>query len=77
MQITSIALAGLSAAEANFNQVASGMAHSVATAASQPDTLSLSTSAVNLLADKQSYSANLRALQIAGDIAKQAVDLMG
>jgi flagellar basal body rod protein FlgC len=75
MQISSIAFGGLSAAESQFNTAASNIAANSSGAAA-PDTVDLSSSAVALLTAKDSYAANLTALQVADDMAKQTIDIM-
>jgi flagellar hook protein FlgE len=73
MQISSVALGGLDSAEAQFN----GAASKIAAAPASPDTVDLSSSAVSLLNAKDGYEANLKTLEVADDMTKQTLDLLG
>ena len=76
MDISSIALGGLGAAESQFNKAASGLA-AYSSGAGPADTVNLSSSAVALLSAKEAYGANLATVKVADEMSQQTIDLMG
>ena len=76
MDISSIALGGLRAAESQFNKAASGVAAN-SSGAGPADTVDLSSTAVALLSAKEDYGANLATVKVADEMSQQAIGLMG
>jgi flagellar hook protein FlgE len=76
MDISSIALGGLGAAQSQFNKAASSIAANSA-GAGPADTVDLSSSAVALLSAKETYGANLATVKVADEMSQQTIDLIG
>ena len=75
MDISSIALGGLSSAESQFNKAASSIAGN-SPAAGPADTVDLSSSAVAMLAAKDAYAASLATVKAADEMSKQTIGIM-
>ena len=75
MDLSSLALGGLHAAEAEFNGASSEINQNSASSGSG-DTADLSSSAVALLAAKENFAANLSAVEATDEIARQIINLM-
>ncbi|HTQ55336.1 MAG TPA: flagellar basal body rod C-terminal domain-containing protein [Bryobacteraceae bacterium] len=73
MQIVSAALSGLQRAETLVNQSAAQLAQASLSASGQ---VSLSDSAVTLLAAKNGYQANLDSIKVADEMQKSTLSLL-
>jgi len=71
MNISAIALGGVQNAAAKFERSAARLA-----AADPSDTVDLSTTAVDLLASRNQFEANIKLMQIADRMYKQTLDVL-
>ncbi|HVX66860.1 MAG TPA: hypothetical protein VHA11_09680 [Bryobacteraceae bacterium] len=82
MEPLSIALAGVQAANALFEQAAAGVIRAArppapAGIAAGPDTVELSAAMVSLLQSRTNMEANVRVFQAADEMARQVLDVLG
>jgi flagellar hook protein FlgE len=73
MSVSSIALGGLNQAQASLENTA----RRISGASGQQDSVDLSTDAVALIQAKNDFGANIKALQVADEMEKSAIDLVG
>jgi hypothetical protein len=78
MNIAAIALDGLNQAQARFDQTARRLASIGARspAAVLADPVDLSTDMVSLISARNQFATNLRVARTAGEIERQAIDLL-
>jgi hypothetical protein len=78
MDVSAVALHGLYQAQTNFDQAARNLASawSASSDASPTDTVELSDTAVSLLSARSQAEANLQTVKVAGDMARQDIDLL-
>ena len=77
MELSTIALRGLDAALAGFDQAASRIVR--ATAPSDPasaDAVNWSAAVVGLLTARQDFAANLKVLKVAGEMERHTLDIL-
>ncbi len=72
MTVTSVALGGLHQAEAGVQAAAD----KIATAADATDSVSLSDQAVALIENRDLFAANIKSLQVADEMQKEAIGLI-
>jgi len=77
MQVTYTALGGLQQAEDQVNRTASLLARSPFSTGAPQDEVSLSDAAVSLIDAKNTYGANLDTINVADEMQKSALSLVG
>jgi hypothetical protein len=78
VELSAIALQGLDSAQAALERTAVRLARtgSDTPEAAPTDTVELATAMVGLIAARQDYAVNLKVLETANEIERQAVDLL-
>lgn len=77
MEILAAALQGLNSAEAKVDQAAVRISQAgISPQGSSGDTVDLAAEIVNLMAGKEEYLANLKALEAGNDLTKHTIDIL-
>ena len=77
MEILATALQGLNSAEAKVDQAAVRISQAgLPSESSAGDTVDLAAEVVSLMAGKEEYLANLKALQAGNDLTKHTIDIL-
>ena len=77
MDLSALALRGLKQAQEQFEEAAARAASAGASAPGQPaDTVDLSETAASLLSARDAFAGDIAALKTAGEIERQAIDLL-